>query len=100
MAKYFIELVKCHVVQVEAETQEEAKQAVALMTDAEIESAVVDYWQKWNVKEDLYEIRFNDGKVNFIVATDLCYDECEKLIKRQEEPSFYKIEKLEPSTEN
>lgn len=51
-------------------------------------------------KEDLYKIRFNDGKVNFIVATDLCYDECEELVKRQEEPSSYKIEKLAPGTEN
>jgi len=51
MAKYQIELVKCHVVQVEAETQEEAEKAVALMTDAEVESAVVDYWQKRHVRE-------------------------------------------------
>ena len=51
MAKYHIDLVKCHVVQVDAETQEEAKKAVALMTDAEIKSAVIDYWQKWNVRE-------------------------------------------------
>ncbi len=51
-------------------------------------------------KEDLYKIRFNDGKLNFIVATDLRYDECEKLIDRQEEPSFYKIEKLAPDTKN
>lgn len=51
MAKYQIEMIKCHVVQVEAETQEEAKKAVALMTDAEVESAVVDYWQKWDVRE-------------------------------------------------
>lgn len=49
MAKYQIELVKWHVVQVEAETQEEAEKAVALMTDAEVESAVVDYWQKRHV---------------------------------------------------
>lgn len=51
MAMYNIEIVKCHVVQVEAENQEEAKKAVALMTDVEVKSAVVDYWQKKNVRE-------------------------------------------------
>lgn len=52
MAKYRIELVKCHVVQVDAESQEEARKTVALMSDAEIESAVIDYWQNWNVSEE------------------------------------------------
>lgn len=51
-------------------------------------------------KEDFYRIRFNNGKVNFIVATDLSYNECEEVVKRQQEPSFYKIEKLAPGTEN
>lgn len=51
MAKFYIEFIKCHVVQVEAETEEEAKKAVFLMTDAEVESAVVDYWQKTHVRK-------------------------------------------------
>ena len=51
MALYNIEIVKSHVVQVEAENQEEAKKAVAQMTDVEVKSAVVDYWQKRHVRE-------------------------------------------------
>lgn len=51
-------------------------------------------------KEDLYKIIFNDGKINFMVATDLCYEESEKLVNQQKEPSFYKIEKLVPDAKN
>lgn len=51
-------------------------------------------------KADLFKIIFNDEKLNILVATDLSYRECEELISRQEEPTFYKIEKLAPETKN
>ncbi|SEU22317.1 hypothetical protein SAMN05443270_3469 [Lacrimispora sphenoides] len=43
------------------------------------------------MKNNLYKIVFNDGKVKMLVATDLSYEECEKLMQKQEKPELYHI---------
>ena len=43
--------------------------------------------------EKLYKIIFSDGKLSFMVATNLSHEECVELVKRQLEPSAYKIQK-------
>ena len=40
---------------------------------------------------DMYKIIFDDGNIKMVVGTDLTLDECNDIINRQLEPSFYKI---------
>ena len=42
-------------------------------------------------EEDMYRIIFDDGNITIVVGTDLTLDECNDIINRQLEPSFYKI---------
>ena len=46
------------------------------------------------MEEKLYKIIFHKGNLRFLVATDLNYEECEELIKKQLEPECYDIEEL------
>ena len=42
-------------------------------------------------EEDMYKIIFDDGNIKMVVGTDLTFAECNDIINRQLEPSFYKI---------